>query len=139
MEEQRRIAEIRVQLHVPLTTGPAIDRYSSSLANLFDKLNRAGAETCFVEYPLSSVYRRAADTIEGFVFVRARLRKLAADKGVRGLNLTAAFPDTDFRDPDHVAHEARGRVTRVVIEECFGADSSEVSTPTATKHPSSRQ
>ena len=117
--EQRRSAEIRVQLQTPLPAGPVVDRMVAQLGDSLDALQRRHLEVCLVEFPLTGAYRRAAATIPSFADLRVRTKKLATDKNVKFVDLTESLPDSLFGDSDHVAPAGRVTVTRLVLQGCF--------------------
>jgi hypothetical protein len=118
--EQRRIAEIRVQLHAPLPGGPIAEDFKARFTALLDELHAKKIETCVVEYPLSSAYRAGAAKVASFAALRAQIRVASAAHAARYVDLTESYQDAMFGDPDHVARNARAAVTRAVLDECFG-------------------
>jgi hypothetical protein len=118
-DEQRRDAEIRVQLHAPLPQGRTIEALVAQFDSALREFRQRGVDTCIVEYPLSSVYRTAADRVPTFADMRGRIRRLADKEHVRYVDLTDAMADTDFADPDHVAPGYRDTATRLVLDRCF--------------------
>jgi hypothetical protein len=120
-DEQRRVAEIRVQLHAPLPQGPATEALIAQFASALRGFNKLGVKTCIVEYPLTGAYREAAARAPTFAAMRGRIAQLAWAEHARYLDLTKAMPDVDFSDSDHVAPFGRGLATRLVLDGCFGA------------------
>jgi hypothetical protein len=118
--EQRRSAEIRVQMHAPLPAGPLTAELNARLAAALDNFRSRNVPACIVVYPLSSPYRAGAAKVPAFAALKARVTQIAAAHGARFVDLTEAFPDAMFGDPDHVAADARDDVTRAVVERCFG-------------------
>jgi hypothetical protein len=120
-EEQRRSAEIRVQLHTPLKQGPAVEGLLRLLSAAFAELRGSGTEVCLVEYPLSSVYRRAASAVPSFALLRKRLRQEAAERDVPSVDLTESVPDSLFGDSDHLRPAGGHLVTGLILDRCFVA------------------
>jgi hypothetical protein len=117
--EQRKSAEIRVQLHAPLAGGPSTDRLLASLTDTIADLRNKGVETCVVRYPLSEVYRKAASAAPSFAQLSDRIRGLADKNGFRFVDLSSSFPDALFGDPDHIATSNQAIVTKTVLERCL--------------------
>jgi hypothetical protein len=116
--EKRMSAEIRVQLHAPLAGGQSTDRLLLSLVGAVKELRGRGIEICIVRYPLSEAYRRAASSAPSFASLSDRVRFLAEENGVRFVDLSSAFPDAMFGDPDHIATSQQGIVTKAVRDRC---------------------
>ena len=119
--EQRRLAEIRVQLHAPLPQGSAIEALLETYSEALREFRRKGIDICIVEYPLSEPYRVAAAQAPTFSAMAKRFAGFAADERVRFVDLKAAMPNAAFADPDHLAAHARIPMTDLVLDRCFGA------------------
>ncbi len=118
--EQRREAELRVQLHAPLPQGRTVERLLAQLFTTVDDLTTRGIETCFAEYPLSSAYRVAAASAPTFKALHARVRELVDERRLRFVDLTDKVADSHFSNSDHTLDTARPLVTRLLIDACFG-------------------
>jgi hypothetical protein len=118
--EQRRSAEIRVQLHAPLPPSPAVDRLLGRMASTIDEFQRQGIEACLAEYPVSAAYRRAVEQAPTFAQLGSRIAALAKSRGIRLVDLTSAMPDDAFADADHLARRGRDEATRLLLSGCFG-------------------
>ena len=121
---QRKEAEIRVQLHAPLPQGRTVEALVDRFADALRAFRKLGIETCVVEYPLSSPYRKAAAQVATFATMQQRIQDLLESEKVRFVDLAADMPDSAFGDPDHIAGHARGTVTGLVLNGCFGVDRS---------------
>jgi hypothetical protein len=117
--EKRKSAEIRVQLHAPLAGGQSTDRLLHSFASTLKDLRARGIQTCIVRYPLSGAYRSAASAAPSFALLSDRIRALADENGVRFVDLSSAFPDAMFGDPDHIATSQQAIVTETVRNRCL--------------------
>ncbi len=117
--EQRRNAEIRVQLHAPLPAGSATERLLRSLRDTLVDLRKRGIATCVVRYPLSEVYRKAASAVPSFAMLSSRVEDLTREQGATFVDLSDALPDRLLGDPDHVGPAGRATVTAMVIDRCF--------------------
>lgn len=122
--EQRKAAQIRVQLHAPLPQGRIVEALVEKFAEVLREFRQKGIETCIVEYPLSSPYRESAAQAPTFEAMSKRFVRLAGAENVRFVDLAAAMPDSAFGNPDHIAAHARRTVTGLVLDGCFGADRS---------------
>jgi hypothetical protein len=119
-QEQRRSAEIRVQLHAPLSAGTTTEHLLGRLRAALDGLRASGIETCLVRYPLSDAYRKATSDVPAFSVLTGRVADLAQAQGARFIDLQSAVPDQMLVDPDHVGASGRAMVTQMVIDRCFG-------------------
>jgi hypothetical protein len=119
-DEQRRSAEIRVQLHMPLPLGADVDRQLARLTGLLDELARQSIPACVAEFPVSAAYRSAAARAPSFAALRAELQRRVEARGVRFVDLSAQVTDRYFSDADHIGPQGRALVTRLVLDECFG-------------------
>ncbi len=127
--EQRKAAEIRVQLHMPLPPGPTVNRLIGRFLGALDELRARGIEACVVEFPLSSVYRMAAARAPSFAALRQSVRRHLEAKGIRFVDLTDRVEDSYFGDPDHIAPRGRAIVTGLMLDECFRAPSTTARMP----------
>jgi hypothetical protein len=119
-DQQRRSAEIRVQLHMPLPLGADVDRQMARLMELLEELAQRRIQACVVELPVSAAYRAAAARAPSFAALRAEVERRLQARGVRFVDLSARVPDRYFRDADHIGAQGRALVTRLVLDECFG-------------------
>lgn len=119
-DEQRRSAEIRVQLHMPLPPGADIDRQIARLTTLLDELAQQRIPACVVEFPVSAAYRTAAARAPSFAALRAEVQRRLQARGIRFVDLRAQVPDQYFGDADHIGPQGRALVTSLVLDECFG-------------------
>jgi hypothetical protein len=119
-DEQRRSAEIRVQLHMPLPLGADVDRQLARLTGLLDELARQRIPACVAEFPVSTAYRSASARAPSFAALRAELQQRVEARGVRFVDLSAQITDRYFSDADHIGPQGRALVTRLVLDECFG-------------------
>jgi hypothetical protein len=117
--EKRKSAEIRVQLHAPLAGGQSTDRLLASLVSTLGELQSKGVQTCVVRYPLSEVYRKAASAAPSFARLSERIKDLADKNGSRFVDLSSAFPDALFGDPDHIAPSHQAIVTKTLLDRCL--------------------
>ena len=118
--EQRRSADLRVQLQAPLPQGRPIEAMVAQYRTALREFKRRGVDICMVEYPVTAVYRAAAAQAPTFAAMGAHIRRLAKAEDVRYVDLTAAMPDTEFANPDHIAPAFRNVATRLVLKRCFG-------------------
>jgi hypothetical protein len=118
--EQRRSAEIRVQLHAPLSGGAVTDRLLASLRDTLAGFREHQVSACIVRYPVSGAYRKAAAALPSFAILSARVMKLAQEQGAVFVDLHDALPDDLLTDPDHVGAQGRALATAVVVQRCFG-------------------
>ena len=119
-DQQRRSAEIRVQLHMPLPLGADVDRLLARFTGVLDELARRRIPACVVEFPVSAAYRSAAARAPSFAALRAEIQRRVQARGVRFVDLGAQVPDQYFGDADHIGARGRALVTRLVLDECFG-------------------
>jgi hypothetical protein len=119
--EKRKSAEIRVQLHAPLAAGQSTDRLLVSFAGVLKDLRARKIETCIVRYPLSEAYRKAASVAPSFALLTGRIQELAEKNGARFVDLSSAFPDAMFGDPDHIARSQQAIVTKAVRDRCLSS------------------
>lgn len=120
--EQRKAAEIRVQLHAPLPQGRTVEALLEKFSEVLREFRRQGIDTCIVEYPLSGPYRESAARVPMFDAMAKRFARLADAEKVRFVDLATAMPDSAFADPDHLASHARAKMTELVFDGCFGAN-----------------
>lgn len=118
--EQRKAAEIRVQLQAPLPQGAMVERLIGKFSRSLRELRARGIGVCIVEYPLSGAYREAAARVPSFAAMHSRAKQLFDAENIRFVDLTAAIPDRDFADPDHIVTRARAHETALVLNGCFG-------------------
>jgi hypothetical protein len=119
--EQRRSAELRVQLQAPLPPGSVVSELLAQFKDDLQKFKAAGIDVCVSRFPLSSPYREAASRVPTFSILTGLVGQLTAQVGVKFIDLSAAMPDGAFGDPDHVGEHARAAATRLVVNGCFGA------------------
>lgn len=118
--ERRKEAEIRAQLHMPLSGGVLVSRLFEQLARTLDRFHEQGVTACIVEYPVSSDYRAATSNLPTFDEIRQRFQKLASVRHLRLVDLVDALPDRAFGSTDHIGRSYRPQATALVLSRCFG-------------------
>lgn len=116
--EQAREAGLRVQLHTPVAN-PASTAAAEDFRKLLTQLRKAGVQSCLVAFPVSSAYRVAVASNSTFIDASQFFLEIANTYGVRYLDLSRAFPDDKFGDPDHLLHEAAAEFRDKAIAACF--------------------
>lgn len=117
--EQKAEAERRIQHHTPIP-GFAESPQAQTLRTRLQILRDAGAGLCLVTMPVSSAYRAAASVEPDFAESRALFARIARDLTVPYVDLWNDYPDSLFRDPDHLHHEGAAIVTPDILRRCFG-------------------
>lgn len=119
--EQRRAAEIRVQLHAPLPPSRTVESLLAMFSDTVREFKKGGIDMCIVEYPLSNPYRKAMRGAVTFATMKDRMRRFMASEGLRLVDLTASLPDSAFADVDHVSARTKPALTKLVLASCFGS------------------
>ena len=114
---QKAEAERRIQHHNPIS-GFVESAAVQSLRARLQALQEAGAGICLITMPVSQAYRRAASPEPAFAESRALFDQIADDIAVPYIDLWDDYPDTLFRDPDHLHPEGAAIVTRDILARC---------------------
>lgn len=119
--DRQRAANERIQHHTPVTRFET-NEIVRSWNRVIEAAVGNGAEICLVTMPVSRAYRDAAAQDPAFARARSFYRDLARSAGITYLDLWDGWPDDIFVNPDHVHPNAAPRVTRAIVEKCFGPD-----------------
>jgi hypothetical protein len=114
-------ASLRVQLQTPIEALAGTPQATEYEATIY-AFKRAGIRVCLIGFPVSAPYQRAEAGQPSFREARAYFADVARRLDVRHFDYSAAFPDSEFGDPDHLNAEGARRFTPRVLRDCFGSD-----------------
>jgi len=110
-------AERRIQHHTPIQ-GFGASAAARTLRQRLQELHDTGAGICLVTMPVSSAYQNAGSLEPAFAESRALVNRIAREIAVPYFDLWDDYPDTLFRDPDHLHPDGAIIVTRDILERC---------------------
>lgn len=114
---QKAEAERRIQHHTPIQ-GFVESSHVQTLRTRLQALRDGGAGVCLITMPVSRAYRTAASVEPAFAESRALFDRIAREVAVPYIDLWDDYPDTLFRDPDHLHPEGTAIVTRNTLARC---------------------
>ncbi len=86
------------------------------------RLKTSGAQLCMLRTPITHGYLEAIAKDERYLAAETAFRHIAADIGVRYLDfrdLPMAYPDSVFRDQDHLNRTGSRSFVPLVMQRCF--------------------
>ena len=116
-DAQWRQANIRVQLHIPIS-GYAATKEMRRLRAALKRAQDRGVDLCLVTFPVGGTYRAVAGKFPIFAEIRAFYKNLAAGIGATHLDLWGAYDDRYFANVDHLNQDGSRRLTREIRRRC---------------------
>jgi len=112
-------ASIRTGLQTPIKA-IAQTSFSQAYESTVRDLKQSGIQVCMVTFPVSAPYRKIAMAEPAYGAALEYYKTVAKRSAVQYVNLTAAFPDRLFADPDHLNSEGAKVLTDRLLNSCFG-------------------